>query len=66
MDIVVGIETFYKLDVPRIESRWEWDFPRQSGQAAGITQPPVQWVLGLFPGGKATGTWRCHSNLEPR
>ena len=35
-------------------------FLRQSGQAVGIIQPPVQWVPGLFPGGKAAGAWRCH------
>jgi hypothetical protein len=22
-------------------------------------QPPVQWVLGLFTGGKAAGAWLC-------
>jgi hypothetical protein len=23
----------------------------------GPTQPPIQWVLGLFPGGKTSGAW---------
>ena len=50
MDSVAGIETFYEMDVPRIESRWEWDFPRQSLQAVGITQPPVQRIPRLFLG----------------
>jgi hypothetical protein len=53
----VGIETRYGLDDPGIESRCGRDFTHLSGPALGPTQPPVQWVLGLYRG-KAAGVWR--------
>jgi hypothetical protein len=56
-DSVVGTVTRYGLDGPEIESRWGRDFSQPPRSALGPTQPPIQWVPGLFPGGKATGAW---------
>jgi len=49
---IVGIATGYELDGPGMESRWGRDFPHLSRPVLGPTQPPVQWVSGLSPGGK--------------
>ena len=54
----VGIATRYRLDGPGIESRWGRDVPHLCLLALGPTQPPVEWVTSLFPGGKAAGAWR--------
>jgi hypothetical protein len=53
----VDITTHYGLDGTGIESRLGRDFPHPSRPALGPTQPPVQWVPELLPGGKATGAW---------
>jgi len=50
--------TRYGLGGPEIKSWWGWDFAYESRLARQPTQPPVQWVLGLVPGGKAAGAWR--------
>jgi hypothetical protein len=49
-DSSVGIVPGYWLDVPIFESRWGRDFSYTSRPALGPTQPPVQWLSGLFRG----------------
>ena len=56
-DRSVGVVTSDRLDSSGIEPWLGQDFPRSSRLALGPTQPPVQWVPGLFPEGKAAGAW---------
>ena len=50
-DSVVSIATRYGLSCPGIESRWRQNFLNPSRPGRVLTQPPVEWVLGPFPGG---------------
>ena len=56
-DSSVGIAIHCGLDGPGIESRCGRDFLHPSRRALGPTQPPTQWVAGLFPRGKVVGAW---------
>jgi hypothetical protein len=55
---VVGIANRYGLDGTGIESRWRRDFLHPFRPALGLTQLPVTWIPGLFPGDKAAEEWR--------
>jgi len=56
-DGAVGIATRYGLDGPGIEFQLGRSFPHPSRQAFEPTQPPEQWIPGLFPRGKAAVAW---------
>ena len=57
-DSSVDIGTRYIVHCPGIEPRWGEDFSQPSIPAQGPTQPPVQWLPGIFHGGQAAGSWR--------
>ena len=56
-DSLVGVATRYGLDGPGVESQCGRDFPHPSRPTLVPTQSPVQWLPGLFTGGKAAGAW---------
>jgi hypothetical protein len=47
------ITLYSESDCPGFELRRGRDFPDPSRSALKPSQPPVQWVPRLFPGGKA-------------
>ena len=66
-DSSVCIATRYGLDGPGIVTRWRWDFLHPSRTALGPTEPPTQWVPGLFPGVKRPKRGLDHTpHLVPR
>ena len=56
-DSSIGIVTCYGLDGRGMESRWGRDFLHLFTPALEPTQPPIQWVPGLYRG-KVDGTWQ--------
>jgi hypothetical protein len=48
----VGTTTYYRPVSPRFEPSGEHNFSDPTETAPRPTQPPIQWVLGLFPGSK--------------
>ena len=60
---LVSVGSHYGLDGPEIEYRWGRDFPHPSRPVLGPTQPPIQWVPGLFHGVKRPG--RGVNHLPP-
>ena len=56
----------YGLDSPGMESQWGGEISAAVQTVPGANQLPMQWVLGLFPGGKAAGAWRWSPHLVPR
>jgi len=62
-DTAVGIATRYGLDGREIETRWGRNFLQISIRELVPTRSPVQWVPGLFFGGKAAEAWRLRPIL---
>ena len=56
----VGVVTHYGMDGQGIESRWGQVFSQPSRLALEPTQPPMQWVPGLFWGVKWLGSGVDH------
>ena len=55
LDSAVSMMTCYKLVGTGIESHWGRGFLYPSQLALWPTQPPIQWVPGLFPAEEQLG-----------
>jgi hypothetical protein len=63
-DSVVSIATCSGLYGPGLNPTGRQDFLHPSRVALGPTQPPIQWVPGLFPRGKRPGCGVDHPPLS--
>jgi len=55
-DSVISIASPYTLDVQELNPGGGRS-STSIGTGPGAHPPPVQWLLGLFPRGKAAGAW---------
>jgi hypothetical protein len=63
----VSIATRYGLGGPGIESRWGARLPAPSRPVLGLSQPSIQWVLGLSRGWSGRGVaLTTHPHIAPR
>jgi hypothetical protein len=65
-DSSVGTATRYGLDSSGFEPRLGRNFPHPSRSVPRPTEPPTEWVPGLFHGGKVVGAWSWPPHLAPR
>ena len=65
LDSAVGIATYCRLDGQGFKPRWGKDILSLSKLGLKPIQPPVQWVPGVFPQGKAARVWREPPTLPP-
>jgi len=62
-DSSVSEVTCYRLDDPGIKSRWWRDILHLSRMSLRHSEPPVRWVLGLFPRGKVARDQRTDGKM---
>ena len=62
-DSVVDVGTLHVLEGPGISFQLSQDPPHLLRPSQGPNLTALQWVPGLFPGGKAAGAWRRNTHF---